>query len=221
MLALRRLCPLVACAGIAVAVGAMVVGQVLAAASHPDPLALTIGEYAAVEGSGATELAMISLAVASLALVAGLRAARAPLGRAVERLLAVWSGALTVMALVPAGSPGSASTLDGWLPGQVHGYASAVAFVALPVAGALMVARLGEDERWRVVARPVEWLALLCGFGLAVVTYVALPGDRVFIGLAERALLAAEIALVAVLAVRLAHLSRARSTARASQAALG
>lgn len=105
MLALRRLCPLVACAGIAVAVGAMVVGQVLAAASHPDPLALTIGEYAAVEGSGATELAMISLAVASLALVAGLRAARAPLGRAVERLLAVWSGALTVMALVPAGAP--------------------------------------------------------------------------------------------------------------------
>lgn len=103
----------------------------------------------------------------------------------------------------------------------MHGYASAVAFVALPVAGALMVARLGEDERWRVVARPVEWLALLCGFGLAVVTYVALPGDRVFIGLAERGLLAAEIALVAVLAVRLAHLSRARSTARASQAALG
>ncbi|MEU1735694.1 DUF998 domain-containing protein [Streptosporangium sp. NPDC020145] len=220
MLALRRLYPLVACAGIAVAVGSMVVGQVVAT-THSDPFALTIGEYAAVEGNGTTELAMISLAVASLALVAGLRAARAPLGTAVERLLAVWSGALTVMAFVPAGVPGSAGALDDWMRDQVHGYASAVAFVALPVAGALMVTRLGEDERWKAVARPVEWLALACGFGLVAVTYVALPGDRVFIGLAEWVLLAAEIALVAVLAVRLAHLSRAGRTARASQAALG
>ncbi|MEV7908043.1 DUF998 domain-containing protein [Streptomyces anulatus] len=216
MLALKRLYPLVACSGIAVAVGAMVVGQ-LAPAPHPDPLDLTIGEYAVLEGSGATELAMVSLAIASLALVAGLRAAKAPLGATVERLMLVWSGALTVMALVPAGTPG---TMPG-LADQTHGYASAVVFAALPVAGALMVARLGEDERWKAVARPVEWLALVCGFGLVAVTYVVFPGDRMLIGLAERALLAAEIALVAVLAVRLAHLSRARGAARASQAALG
>ncbi|MFD0889231.1 DUF998 domain-containing protein, partial [Streptosporangium algeriense] len=94
-------------------------------------------------------------------------------------------------------------------------------FVVLPVAGALKVARLGEDERWKAVARPVEWLALACGFGLVAVTYVALPGDRVFIGLAERVLLTAEIALITVLAVRLAQLSRAPGRARASQAALG
>ncbi|GAA3076135.1 DUF998 domain-containing protein [Streptosporangium carneum] len=216
MLALKRLYPLIACSGIAVAVVAMIVGQV-ASAPRPDALDLTIGEYAAVEGSGATELAMASLAIASLALVAGLRAARAPLGTMVERLMLVWSAALTVMALVPAGVPGSAPGLTD----RMHGYASVVVFFALPAAGALMVTRLGEDERWRAVARPVEWLALACGFGLVAVTYVALPGDRMLIGLAERALLVAEIALVAVLAVRLAHLNRVRGAARASRAALG
>ncbi|MEV7008805.1 DUF998 domain-containing protein [Streptosporangium sp. NPDC051022] len=216
MLALKRLYPPVACAGIAVAVGAVVAGQI-DPTPHPDPFDLTIGEYAAVEGSGATELALVALAVAAFALTAGLRAARAPLGVTAERLMVVWSAALTVMALVPAGAPG---TVPG-LGDRIHGYASAVVFVALPVAGALMVTCLGEDERWRVIARPVEWLALACGFGLVAVTYVALPGDRMLIGLAERVLLAGEIALVAVLAVRLAYLNRVRSATRASHAALG
>ncbi len=216
MLALKRLYPLVACSGITVAVGAMVVAQ---ASSAPglDTLDLTIGEYAALEGTGATGFALVSLAVASFALVAGVRAAGAPLGAMVERLMLVWGAALTVMAFVPASAPGTALGLSD----RVHGYASAVVFVCLPVAGALMMGRLGEDERWRAVARPVEWLALTCGFGLVAVTYVALPGDRVLIGLAERALLTAEIALVAVLAVRLAQLSRVRGVAHASRAALG
>ena len=50
------------------------------------------------------------------------------------------------------------------------------------------------------------------GFGLLAITYVALPGDGVLIGLVERVLLGTEIALVGVLAVRLAQLTWARST---------
>ncbi|MER5424447.1 DUF998 domain-containing protein [Streptosporangium roseum] len=216
MLALKRLYPLVACAGIVIAAVATVIGQI-DPDPYLDPLNLTISEYAALDRGGATEFAMATLAVASFALVAGLRAAMAPIGAAAERLMLAWSAALVVIAIVPTTAPGLA--LD--LTAQVHRYVSIAAFVAMPVAGALMVARLREDERWRVVARPVEWLALAGGFGLLAITYVALPGDRVLIGLVERVLLGAEVALIGVLAVRLAQLTWVRSAARASRAALG
>lgn len=216
MLALKRLYPLVSCAGIAVAVVAMIVGR-LDPDPYLNPLDLTIGEYAAMERGGITEFAMASLGVASFALVAGLRAAGTPMGAAAERLMLVWSGALVVLAVAPGAVPGALSDLTV----QLHRYASVAAFLAVPVAGALMVPRLGEDERWRGVARPVEWLALAGGFGLLAVTYVALPGDRVLIGLVQWVLLGAEIALVTVLAVRLTQLEWNRETARASRAALG
>ncbi|MFF5213213.1 DUF998 domain-containing protein [Streptosporangium sp. NPDC000396] len=216
MLALRRLYPLVACAGIAMAVVAAVVGQI-DPDPYLDPLNLTISEYAALDRGGATEFAMACLGIASFALVVGLRAVKAPVGAAAERLMLVWSAALIVIAIVPTTAPGLA--LD--LTAQVHRYVSVAAFVAMPAAGALMVARFSEDERWRVVARPVEWLALVGGFGLLAITYVALPGDRVLIGLVERALLGAEVALIGVLAVRLAQLTWTRDASRVSRAALG
>lgn len=216
MLALKRVCPLIACTGIAVAVVAMVVGQ-LAPDPSLNPLDLTIGEYALLERGGVTGFAMVSLGIASFALVVGLRAARAPVGAAAERLMLVWSAALTAMAVVP----GTVTAGAAGLAVQAHHYALIAGFLAMPVAGALMVTRLGADERWRSVARPVEWLALAGGFGVLAVTYVALPGDRVLIGLAERVLLGAEIALVAVLAVRLARLAWVRETGRVSRAALG
>lgn len=221
MLALKRLYPLVACAGIVMAAVATVVGQ-LDPDPHLDPLNLTIGEYAVLDRGGAVELAMASLGVGSFALVAGLRAARASVGVAAERLMLAWSTALVVIAVMPATAP-------------MYDYVSIAAFVtvfvSMPVAGALMVTRFQQDERWRAVARPVEWLALAGGFGLLAITYVALPGGQVLIGLAERVLLGAEVALVGVLAVRLSQLTwmRAvrlsqpvwtRATARASRAAL-
>ncbi|WP_433249182.1 DUF998 domain-containing protein [Streptosporangium sp. CA-135522] len=216
MLALKRLYPLVSCAGIVMAVVATVIGQI-DADPYLDPLNLTISEYAVLDRGGATEFAMASLGVASFALVAGLRAARAPVGAAARRLMLAWSAALVVIAIVPTTAPGLALDLNA----EVHRYVSIAAFVVMPLAGALMVARLGQDERWRPVARPVEWLALAGGFGLLAITYVALPGDRVLIGLVERVLLGTEVALVGVLAVRLAQLTWVREGSRASRAALG
>jgi hypothetical protein len=210
--------PLIACAGIATATVAMIMGQV--GGPYLDPLNLTISEYAALSGGRATQFAMVFLGIASFALVAGLRAVKAPVGVTAERLMLVWSAALIVLAIVPNAAPGQGMELSA----QVHRYVSVVAFVALPAAGALMVARFSEDERWRVVARPVEWLALAGGFGLLAMTYVTLPGDGVLIGLVERVLLGTEIALIGVLAVRLAQLTWVRSTSpasRASHAALG
>jgi hypothetical protein len=210
-----KIYPLIACAGITMSTVAMIMGQV--DRPYPDPLNLTISEYAALSGGGVTQLAMASLGIASFALVAGLRAVKAPVGVTAERLMLVWSAALIVLAIVPNAAPGQVTELSA----QVHRYVSAVAFVALPAAGALMVARFSEDERWRAVARPVEWLALAGGFGLLAMTYVTLPGDGVLIGLVERVLLGTEIALVGVLAVRLAQLTWVRSTSPASHAVLG
>ncbi|GAA4223957.1 hypothetical protein FHR32_003065 [Streptosporangium album] len=221
MLALKRLYPLVACAGIVMAAVATVVGQI-DPDPHLDPLNLTIGEYAALDRGGAVEFAMASLGIGSFALVAGLRAAGVPVGAVAERLMLAWSTALVVIAIMPVTAP---------MYPYVSVTAFATVFVSMPVAGALMVTRFSQDEGWRAVARPMEWLALAGGFGLLAITYVALPGDRVLIGLAERVMLGTEIALVGVLAVRLSQLTvvRAirlsppawvRATTRASRAAL-
>ncbi|HEY9524152.1 MAG TPA: hypothetical protein VIR33_12995, partial [Thermopolyspora sp.] len=72
-----------------------------------------------------------------------------------------------------------------------------------------------EDERWRAVARPMEWLALAGGLGLAVTTYVALPGHQALLGPVERGLLAIEVATLGVLALRLLGLTWGAALERA------
>ncbi|MEO3869854.1 DUF998 domain-containing protein [Nonomuraea sp. B12E4] len=176
--------------------------------SRVDLVNVTVSEFAMSEGGGVVAAAMAVLGVGSLVLVVGLRAAGAPVRGLPERLLVVWSGALVVAALVPATPLGA----DPDLAAQIHRYASMAAFVSLPAAGALLVPRLTSDARWKPVARVVEWVALAGGFGLLAITYVALPGDRVMIGLVERLLLGAEVALLVVLGgwlVRLAWLPTA------------
>ena len=219
MLASKRLYPLIACAGIlvaAVAALAAVVGQP-APVPYPEPFDLTLSEYAALDRSGITAFVMASLGVASLALVAGLRATGAPMGVLAERLMRVWGVGLIALAVLPAALPGTGTDLIA----QAYRYVAIAVFVAIPVAGGLLVARFDEDERWRPVARTVEWLALAGGFGLLAITYVALPGGGVLIGLVERILLGAEVALVGVLAVRLAQLTWTHRATPASHAALG
>ncbi|WP_030916029.1 DUF998 domain-containing protein [Streptosporangium amethystogenes] len=219
MLASKRLYPLIACAGIAAAA----VAALAAVVGRPDPvpyresLDLTISEYAALDRGGAIGFVMASLGIASLALVAGLRATGAPVGVLAERLMRVWGAGLVLLAVLPPILPGTGTDLIG----QTYRYLSIAVFVAMPVAGGLLVARFNEDERWRPVARTVEWLALAGGFGLLVITYVALPGHGVLAGLAEWILLGTEVALIGVLAARLARLTWTRSATQASHAALG
>ncbi|GAA5057813.1 hypothetical protein GCM10023259_042180 [Thermocatellispora tengchongensis] len=197
-----RVYPLLAAAGIALAAAAFVFGA-LTANSHLDTLNLTVSEYAVADRGGATGFAMTALGVAAFALTAGLRAVGAPVRGAPERLLLGWGSAMAVAGLVPA-------LLGGAAPGlavEAHRYASIAAFVGLPVAAGLLVGRFGADERWRPVARPFEWLALAGGFGLLAITYAALPGDGVMVGLAERALLAVETGMLAVLVVHVVRIT--------------
>jgi hypothetical protein len=210
MTAAKRFYPLIACGSIVFAVVAVVVGQ-LDPDPYLDPVNVTISEYAVSDRGGVTEIAMAVLGIGSLALLAGLRAAGAPVRGVPERLLMVWSGALVVAAVIPTTPIGQ--NLD--LAAQIHRYVSVAAFVSLPAAGALLVPRLAASADWKPVARAVEWVALAGGFGLLAITYVALPGERVMIGLVERLLLGAEVALLAVLAAWLVRLAWRRQRAEA------
>ncbi|WP_431897122.1 DUF998 domain-containing protein [Nonomuraea sp. bgisy101] len=208
MAPLKRLYPLLACSLILFSVVAIVVGQ-FDPDPYLDPMNVTISEYAVADRGGVTEMAMAAMGLGSFALLAGLRVAGAPVRGMPERLMMVWSGALIVAAIIPTTPIG----MDMTLTAQIHRYVSVAAFVSLPAAAALLVPRLAADERWKTVARPVEWLALAGGLGVLAITYVALPGDRVMIGLVERGLLAAEVALLALLAARLVRLQWVRMRA--------
>lgn len=188
--------PVVASVAIVFAVVGVVLGQ-LDPVPYLDPLNVTISEYAVADRGGVTAIAMAVLGLGSLALLAGLRTAGAPIKGLPEKLLMVWSGALLVAAL-PIGH-------DLTLTAEI------TAFVSLPAAAALLVPRFAADERWKAIARPVEWMALAGGFGVLALTYVALPGDRVMIGLVERLLLGAEVALLGLLAMRLLQLAWVRN----------
>ncbi|WP_214415512.1 DUF998 domain-containing protein [Sphaerisporangium fuscum] len=185
---LRTLYPLAAGSGLLIASIMLVSGP---ASASRDVLDLTIGQATALDQGGAGVFAMALLGLSCVALLAGMRAVGAPLSGWPERLTAAGAGALACAAVFP-GTPFSDIVLVAGL-------------MSLAGAVALMVRRFAGDERWRAVARPFEWLALGAGGGLAVLTYVALPGHRVMIGLVEWALLAIEIA---ALALATAHLTR-------------
>ncbi|WP_043619662.1 DUF998 domain-containing protein [Nonomuraea candida] len=210
MTAAKRLYPWIACASILFSVVAVVAGQ-FGPDPYLDPLNVTISEYAVSDRGGVTEVAMAVLGIGSLALLAGLRSVGAPIKGAPQWLLMAWSGALVVAAVVPTTPIGQ--DLD--LAAQIHRYVSIAAFVSLPAAGALMVPRLAADASWKPVARVVEWVTLAGGFGVLAITYVALPGERVMIGLVERLLLGAEVALLAVLAAWLVRVAWRRNAASA------
>ncbi|OPG12767.1 DUF998 domain-containing protein [Microbispora sp. GKU 823] len=193
----KRFYPLLAGGGILLAVVTVVAAQVGGDASL-DPVSMTISQYAAHDGGGAIETAMAVLGLASLALLAGMRALDAPVHGWPARLIGVWSVSLIGAAVVPSST--------AW-QGELHGVLSVAAFVSVPAAAIQLVGRLGQDERWKAAVRPLEWLTLASGLGLAAITYVALPGHGVMIGLVERLLLTAEVAVLGVLAVRLAQLT--------------
>jgi hypothetical protein len=192
MLPLRKAYPLVACGGTAVAAVAFLSAHIGATGWRDVPIAVAPALGAGV----ALDVALVSAGVAGLALVAGLRATGAPAGRWPGRLLTAWAAATALLGTVPADTPR-----------LVTGALSVVILFALPAATALLVPLLRQDERWAGTARPMEWLALAQGLGLAAITYVALPGHQVMIGLAERLLLGVELAAAGVLAVRLVRLT--------------
>lgn len=181
---------LFALGGIALAALLTVIGH-LEVNDDLSPWALTISDFAVSDRGGVIDVAMVVLALASVALLYGLRRA-GPL-RAAELLLGTWAAGLLLAAVVPTNEPGTAMTTAAYL----HRYASVVAFLALPVGGWLLARRPDLAP----AARTLRALVLLSLALAAAMIWSAYPGDRVLIGLVERLLILAEVAVLATVAV--------------------
>ncbi|MFG1650469.1 DUF998 domain-containing protein [Micromonospora sp. NPDC049275] len=185
---------LLALGGIALAALLTVIGH-LEVNDDLNPWALTISDFAVSDRGGVIDVAMVVLALASLALLYGLRrpAPRARTARTAELLLGAWAAGLLLAAVVPTNEPGTAMTTSAYL----HRYASVVAFLALPVGGWLLARRPDLAG----AARTLRTLTLLSLALAAAMVWSAYPGGRVLIGLAERLLILTEVAVLATVAV--------------------
>ncbi|WP_246446977.1 DUF998 domain-containing protein [Micromonospora polyrhachis] len=188
-----------------ITIGGVALATILTVVAHlepdpgMDPWSLTISDYAVSNRGGPMDIAMFVLGAASLALPLGLRAARVRAGVLPMFLLVVWGVGLSASAIVPTDPIGVPMTMDGY----IHRYVSVTAFVCLPIAALLLARRLASDSRWQANLQSVRMLALASVLGLAGLYYSAFPGERVLMGLVERVLVAVEVALLAVIAVRL------------------
>jgi hypothetical protein len=194
-----RVLALTSVLGLSVAVIATMLGHI---GLGPDfnPLVLTVSDYALSDRGAVIETAMVALAGGSLALLAGLAAARAPVRGIPTVLLLIWSAGLLVSAVVPTDPIGTPVMSTA---AYVHRYASVAAFVCLPGAALVLASRFAADAAWCTLSRLLRRLAAASGIGLALLLYVAFPGDRVLMGLVERALITVEIVVLVVLALRL------------------
>ncbi|MEV4713605.1 DUF998 domain-containing protein [Micromonospora sp. NPDC049374] len=196
----------------ALALGGIVLAAVLTVIGHAgvsdlDPVNLTVSDYAVSDSGEIIHVAMLLLAAASAVLIPTLGQLGPPAGPrafaavtrvsrrnwAAEWLLAVWAGGLLVSGLVPTNPPGTEMGTAAY----VHRYASVVAFLALPIAGWLLAARLPAGARTGLWLRALTVTSLLLA---VVMAWSAYPGDRAYYGLIERALILAEVALLTVVA---------------------
>ncbi|MEV1016366.1 DUF998 domain-containing protein [Micromonospora sp. NPDC049801] len=183
---------LLALGGIAVAALLTVIGH-LEVNDDLNPWALTISDFAVSDRGGVIDVAMVVLALATVAVMYGLRRTGPPPGRAAELLLVAWVAGLLLAAVVPTNEPGTAMTASAY----VHRYASVVAFLALPVGGWLLARRPDLTP----TARTLRALVVLSLALSAAMVWSAYPGDRLLIGLAERLLILTEVAVLATVAV--------------------
>jgi hypothetical protein len=189
---------LVAAGGLILTVMLAVVGHVDAGSAY-NPVTLTVSDYAVSDRGGPVDMAMVTLALASLALLLGLRVVRAPVRATTAALFLVWIAGLLASAAVPTDPIGAQMSSAG----LVHRYTSVSAFVSLPLAATVLSLRFDRDLRWRTIGPRMRLLAATSAAGLLLMLYVAFPGHRVMLGLVERVLILVEMGLLAVLAVRL------------------
>ncbi|MGC5306399.1 DUF998 domain-containing protein [Micromonospora zamorensis] len=190
---------LLALGGIALAALLTVIGH-LEVNDDLNPWALTISDFAVSDRGGVIDVAMVVLALATVALLYGLRRAGPPRSRSArtaELLLGAWVGGLLLAAVVPTNEPGTAMTTAAYL----HRYASVIAFLALPIGGWLLARR----DQLTPAARWLRGLAVASLVLAAAMVWSAYPGERVLIGLAERLLILTEVGVLTAVALVLAR----------------
>ncbi|MEV4624534.1 DUF998 domain-containing protein [Asanoa sp. NPDC049573] len=199
--------------GLLTAVVATVIGHIGLGPGY-DPLKLTISDYALSNRGVTIEIAMVALALAAPALLAGLRAVGVAIRGLPSVLLSVWSVGLLLAAIIPTDPPDVTTMSTAAL---IHRYTSVAAFVALPIAAAVIASRFPGMGRRMVSA--VRRLCVTCAVGVALLWYVAFPGGRVMMGLVERSLVGVEIAILVVLSIGILRAARAGQPATAAHPA--
>ena len=186
-----------------------------------EPAGWTISDYVVTLPFGIPLFAMTTaaMAIGGLALARGLGAMT---GTGTLRILfGVWALALIAAAAFPTNLRGTPQNVSS----NVHLIAGAVVFAVLPLAGWLL-ARWQRRQVGRSVATTVLAVASAVG-GLLSTALIAnrLPGvigmPEVMLppGILQRAAGAAEIVLLAVIAIVVLHTARTSSVSRAQQAA--
>lgn len=168
--------------------------------SRRDPVRRTISEYAVGAGGWAFDAAVLVLVASSVAITVALVRARVVPGRsAAVALLAVWCAGLALVVVFEKTNWSIGPSLSG----TIHRYASLAAFLALPAAG-LRVARWPvPGRRW---LRGLSWTAYACFVPIVVAIasrpFTGVPWFRaVPLGLLERGVALAEVAVVLLLAL--------------------
>ena len=195
--------------GLLTAVVATVIGHIGLGPGY-DPLKLTISDYALSNRGVTIEIAMVALAFGAPALLAGLRAVGVAIRGLPAILLSTWSVGLLLAAIIPTDPP-EITTLS--TAALIHRYTSVAAFVALPIAAAVIASRFPGMGSRMVAA--VRRLCVGCALGVALLWYVAFPGGRVMMGLVERSLVGVEIAILMVLSFGILRAARAAKPATA------
>ena len=187
---------------VVVVVGAM---HLVAPWSRRDPVRRTISEYAVGPGGWLFDVAVLGLVAATVAVVAALvLRGVVPARSAAVVLFGVWCVGLVLVVVFEKTNWSVGPSLSG----SIHRYASLAAFFALPAAG-LLVARRHRGERWARAVAVCAVVALACFVpiigAIALNPLLEVPWYRaVPLGLIERVLSLAEVAVVVVLGLRAA-----------------
>lgn len=202
-----RLLAIVGIAGTCLAIVLVGALHLVPQTSGISPIDRTISEYALTEVGWAFNLAVVALALGSVAVVAALvDAGLTRAGSAGTLLGGLWAAALLVIVLFPKHNWAVGPSTNG----HIHRVASIVAFLSLPVAVMLLTRRRGAARRdpprsalaafWLAVLSLVWFSPLVGAMLLSPVTgvpwYRAVP-----IGLIERGLVLSEVLAVLALGI--------------------
>jgi uncharacterized protein DUF998 len=190
-----------------VALGALGWGLFTAVVLHiissHDPVYDTLSSYTVTDrGDGMLAASVLSLAVASLAVLGALHVAGVPLSRTTRLLLVLWSLGMAAAAVFPASYPAAPDPVSG----EIHLYACLVAFLSLPGAAISLLEPLkGRPERVLIV-RAIQLTAVAFAFFALSFVFVRLSeagiepfpevSDMLPIGVTQRVLLLADVALL-------------------------
>ncbi|RZS38858.1 uncharacterized protein DUF998 [Herbihabitans rhizosphaerae] len=192
---------------------------VLHVVSSRSPVRDTISSYTATDrGAGILEASVLSLAIGSAAVVGALLIAGVPLDLTSSVLFGAWTVGLALAAIFPA----SYGTSGNAMSGEIHQYASLIAFLSLPGAIRSLIDKLRDQpgiERLRVLLSRLLVISLVC-LALFALAYLvaAFPEVPVLdelstvmpVGLAQRLALLADLTLLGTLVVVARRVARLR-----------